>query len=172
MLNEIMESFPQVLNEHNSKCLNSLMAPRERNRKGLLLLAACKNEGDENYLVNVRTHLEAGADPNVGLDRVGNSPLHVAAGLNDLKLSEAPATLLLEKGAHLDRVNKAGYSAADVWMETRNRNEAATEWIARPAWCCTVSNLLCLAARMIRLHKIPYSGDKTPAILHSFVAMH
>ena len=168
----MIESFPQVLDEHNSKCLNSLMAPRERNRKGLLLLAACKNEGDENYLVNIRTHLEAGADPNAGLDRVGNSPLHLAAGLNDLKLSEATVTLLLEKGAHLDRVNKAGHSASDVWRKTCNRNGAATGWSARSDWCRNVPNLLCLAARIIRVHKIPYSGGKTPAILHSFVRMH
>jgi len=132
----MIESFPQVLDEHNLKCINRLMAPRERNRKELLLLAACKNEGDENYLVNIRTHLKAGADPNAGLDQAGNSPLHLAAGLNDLKLSEVTATATLGKRRlHLDRVNKAGYSAADVWMEILNRNGAATEWMIA---CCAL----------------------------------
>jgi len=171
-LTAMFQRFPQVLDEHNSKCMNRLVAQRERNREGLLLLASCKKEVDEHYLVNVRTHLKAGADPNSGLDRSGNSSLHVAAGLDDLKLSEAIATFLLEKGAHLDRVNKAGHSAADVWIETRNPNGVATGWSARPIWCRTVPNLLCLAARMIRVHNIPYSGGETPVVLHSFVAMH
>ena len=120
----------------------------------------------------VRLLLEAGADPNVGPDGAGNAPLHLAAGLYDQVLSEATTSLLVESGAHVDRVNKAGQTAAYCWIQTRNRNGAETGWNDLPDWFRTVPNLLCLAARVIRVHKIPYTDGKTPVILHPFVAMH
>jgi len=127
---------------------------------------------DNAHLDIVRLLLEAGADPNVGVDGAGNAPLHLAARLNDQVLSEAVTTLLVDFGAHVDRVNIAGQTATDVWIETRNRNGAETGWNALPDWCRTVPNLLCLASRVIRVHKLPYTGGKTPAILLSFVRMH
>jgi len=120
----------------------------------------------------VRLLLEAGADPNASLDGDGNAPLHLVARFYIESESKVAARLLVDSGAHVDRVNKNGKTATDIWIETRKQNRAATGWSARPAWCRTVPKLLCLAARVVRVHKIPYTDGKTPTILHPFVAMH
>ncbi len=85
-------------------------------------------------------------------------------------MSEDTATLLLENDAHLDLRNDAGQTAADVWMNTHKENGTKPKWDARPGWCRTVPDLLCLTAHIVRVHKIPYF--ETPVLLHSFIAMH
>ncbi len=170
---EMIFRLPEMPNEHNMDRLILSLHQFELCLLGNLLLKACQQLSDSKYYsALVRFLLEAGADPDVAVDDAGNSSLHVAARLNDPVLSETIATLLLEKGAHVDRVNKAGQTATDVWIETRNRNGAETGWNALPDWCRTLPSLLCLAARVIQVHKIPYTRGKTPAILHPFVAMH
>jgi len=168
----VMFRIPGMLSEESHR--NSLIRLlRERvgsYQLGFLLLLACEYTENERYLATIRLFLDAGADPNVGLDRAGNASLHIVAKMEH-QLSEAATTLLLEKGAHVDRVNKAGQTAVDVWIQTRIENGAETGWNARPDWCRTVPNLLCLAARSVRVHKIPYK-NATPATLHSTVAMH
>ena len=62
----------------------------------------------------------------------------------------------MERSAHLDRVNKNGKTALDVWIGTRKRIRAATIWIYRPIRCRTVPKLMCLSARCVCVHKIPY----------------
>ncbi len=124
------------------------------------------------YIGTVRLLLLAGADPNVGLDRVGNASLHLAARLDYQVLIEASTNLLVDFGAHVDRVKISGQTAKDVWIATRNQYGAETGWNALPDWCRTVPNLLCLSSRVVRVHKIPYTDGKTPTILHPFVAMH
>jgi len=78
-----LESYHRVGTEHNTKCMDRLRAQQLRLRRGHLLLAACKNQEDGNYLTNVRSLLDAGANPHA-FDRAGNAPLHIAAGLRDL----------------------------------------------------------------------------------------
>jgi len=165
--------LPGMLSEetHRNSMIQLLRERVGSYRLGFILVRACEHTRNKRYLAIIRLLLEAGADPNVGLDRTGNASLHFVAGLEHPKLSEAAASLLVESGAHLDRVNKAGKTAADVWIESRNQYRGASGWNARPDWCRTVPNLLCLAARSVRVHKIPYKKT-TPATLHSIVAMH
>ena len=169
----VMFRLPGMLSEDSNR--NSMIQLlRERvgsYRLGFILLLACEYAWDMRYLVVIRLLLEAGADPNAGLDGAGNAPLYLVAKFYDQELGEAAASLLVESGAHVDRVNKAGQTSKDVWIETRIKNRAASGWNARPDWCRTVPNLLCLAARSVRVHKIPYKNT-TPATLHSTVAMH
>ena len=142
----------------------------EPHRLGNLLLIACQKLSDSKYSALVRFLLEAGADPDVAVDEAGNASLHFVSRLYDPILSEAIATLLLEKGAHADRVNKAGKTAVDVWIETRIENGVEAGWSARPEWCRTAPKLLCLTSRIIQAHKIPFKD--APVTLHSIVAMH
>jgi len=169
---EMIFRLPGIPNKHNIDRLIQSLRHLEPRRLGNLLLTACQKLSEyPKYSALVRFLLEAGADPDAAVDEAGNASLHAAARLNDPVLSEAIATLLLEKGAHPDRVNTAGQTAADVWIETRNRNGVATGWSARPEWCRTVPKLLCLASRIIQAHKIPFK-ETTPVTLHSIVAMH
>jgi len=168
---EMIFRLTEQPNAHKMDRLKQSLLQLEPHRLGNLLLIACLKLSDSKYSALVRFLLEAGADPDVAVDDAGNSSLHVAARLNDPVLSETIATLLLEKGAHVDRVNKAGQTATDVWIETRIENGAETGWSARPEWCRTALKLLCLASRSIQVHKIPYK-DTSPATLHSDVEMH
>ncbi len=91
------------------------------------------------------------------------------------KLGDAFGLLLVEFGAKLHQVNKAGKTALDIWIhhnETDDKwNEEAGGWSARPEWCCPLPSLLRLAARVVRVHKIPYADGKTPAILHPLIQL-
>jgi len=145
-------------------------------RLGILLLPVCQKLGNVKALSPVRALLDAGADANVAVDeRHGNASLHVAAGLSDRKLSDAASLLLVEFGASLHQVNKAGKTALDVWIQLNetevNWNEEAGGWSARPEWCCPLPTLLRLAARVIRVNKIPYADGKTPSVLHSLIEL-
>jgi len=165
--------LPGMLSEetHRNSMIQLLRERVGSYRLGFILLQACVHTWNKRYLATIRLLLEAGAGPNVGLDRTGNASLHLVARLNNSKLSEAAASLLVEYGAHVDRVNKAGQSAVDVWIQARIENGAPSGWNARPEWCRTVPNLLCLAARFVRVHKIPYKNT-TSATLHFTVAIY
>ena len=135
-----------------------------------LMIAASK----PNYRTVLRL-LEAGADPNVDVTFAGNSSLHVVAGMSDQKLGDAAGLLLVEFGANLHQVNKAGKTALDVWIQLNEKedewNEEAGGWSARPEWSLPVQTLQCLAARVIRVHKIDYTNGKTPTVLHSLIEL-
>jgi len=86
-----------------------------------------------------------------------------------------PYLALVEFGAKLYQVNKAGKTALDIWIELNetevNWNEETGGWSARPEWCHPIPTLLRLTARVIRTHKIPYADGKTPINLHSLIEL-
>jgi len=160
----MMFRLPGMLSEdHNRISIIQLLRNRvTSNRLGFILTKECSlgkvntwdaNPWNEEYLDIARLLFEAGANPNVGLGGTENAPLHLAASLDDHVLSGAITSLLVDFGAHVVRVNKAGQTATDIWIATRNRYEAETGWNALPDWCRTLPSLLCLAARVIRVHK-------------------
>ena len=152
---------------------------RTDDRGRSFLHLACKDTYANNRLATVRLLLRAGADANAG-DSKGNAPLHIllAKYYRD-ESRDAVARLLLDYGAHLDRVNKKGKTAVDVWTEEDNKRKRYWEKHGRtvdsndlPDWCYeTVPKLFCLSARVIQSRKIPYK-EKLPVILQKFVAMH
>ena len=123
--------------------------------------------------------LKFGANPD-SVDGKGNGPLHYLAKGNGGLIDEV-ARLLLASGAHFDRVNKGGLTAVDVWKEERAQvnkrrrleNQLAVGWEDLPEWLqeTNVPRLLCLSARVIRSHRIPYL-KKSPITLHPFIEMH
>lgn len=116
----------------------------------------------------IRLLIDSGADPNA-CDAKGDAPLHVLAKFNG-ELVDSAANLLLEKGAHFDRVNKSGKTVADVWIEL---NKGADEWSDRPSWCrqSVPTPLMCQCAQVIRANKVSYSLY-LPVALHPFVEIH
>ncbi len=112
-------------------------------------------ESPDRFFAVIRLLVDFGADPNA-VDADGNSPLHFLAKLNG-EMVDAAAELLLEKGGHFDRVNKAGKTAADVWIE---RHElGANGWCDRPSWLrdSVPLPLECQCARVIRDNQVPYT---------------
>ena len=83
---------------------------------------------------------------------------------------DAAANLLLDKGAHFDRVNKSGKTAADVWTE---RYEGDNEWCDRPSWLreSFPLPLECQCAGVIRDNQVPYIKLLPESLCH-FVKMH
>jgi len=173
---EMFFRLPEILDDHNTASLTRSLRLLGPHRLGILLLPACRKLSNLKALALVRVLLEAGADPNVDVDRLHeNASLHVVAGMSDRKLGDAACLLLVEFGAKLHQVNKAGKTALDIWIhhnETDDKwNEEAGGWSARPEWCCPLPSLLRLAARVVRVHKIPYADGKTPAILHPLIQL-
>jgi len=172
---EMFFQLPKILNERETTSLTQSLRLLGPSRLGYLLLQTCLKLGNFKDLALVRLLLEAGADPNVDVTFAGNSSLHVVAGMGDRKLGDAACLLLVEFGAKLHQVNKAGKTALDVWIELNetedNWNEEAGGWSARPEWCCPLPTLLRLAARVIRVNKIPYADGKTPTVLHSLIEL-
>jgi len=130
----------------------------------------------ENSLDFIRFLLRFGADPDA-VDGNGNGAPHIlAAKLNGELITNAIALLLLDSGAHLDRANKNGMTAADVWKQERKRwlkeDQKAGEWQDLPDWLRRdVPKLMCLSVRIIRSHRIPYL-KVLPPFLQSFVSFH
>ncbi len=167
-------NLPEMSNVHNTISLTLSLRQLGPCQLGNLLLQSCKHLNHFKSLALVRVLLEAGADPNVAVDELHeNASLHVAAGLSDRKLSGTAGRLLVEFGAKLHKVNNAGKTAVDIWIEFSetgdNWNEEAGGWSARPEWCLPVQTLLRLAARVIRVNKIPYANGKTPTVLHYLI---
>lgn len=104
--------------------------------------------------------LEVGSDP-VSVDQEGNTPLHILAQTHPCP---APAVLaLLERGAHLDQVNQAGRSFAQLLQPDQALHE-----LVNPVHFTT---LKCLCARVVQKHRLPFSGQ-IPLTLHPFVLRH
>jgi len=169
--------LPEILKEHEKYSLIQSLRPLGRYRLGNLLLPACRKLVNLETLALVRVLLEAGANPNVlPFDELhGNASLHVVAGLSDRQLGDAAGRLLIEFGAKLHQVNKAGKTALDIWIELNETedkwNEEIGGWSERPEWCLPVRTLQCLSARVIRMHRLPYADGNTPATLHSLIEL-
>jgi len=171
--------LPQiVLDRESMDALGQLVRRKRENSSGRTLLhLACDNPKGINLLETVRLLLQLGADPNAG-DKEGNGPLHSLVKQNREQI-DPTAHLLLEKGAHLDRVNKSGKTAVDLWLAkhgSRKRlldegNEQGAFKNELPDWCNeVVPRLLCLSARYIRAHRVNYRV--APVTLHPFIEMH
>lgn len=108
------------------------------------------------------------------MDGNGNPPLHFLAKLKQEKvgnpyyiwnqdkqqLVDSITRLLLNSGAHLDRVNKEGLKAAEVWNQCNDkasiRERVAAEWIDLSSWLHeTVRKLCCLSAKNDSLPQNP-----------------
>lgn len=169
---EILAGHPELLNEGIKELLVKVVQLLERPtyRGQTLLIMACgvfqANSATINLLLN------CAVDPNVG-DSDGNGPLHHLLNRSNEGFqykTDAYATLrlLLNSGAHLDRVNKEGKTAVVLWTELQpcglNR---------LPEWCYeTVPQLKCLSSRIVRSHNIPFTEETLPVALHKFVEMH
>ena len=168
--------LPTILNERDTTSLIQSLRLLGPYRLGNVLIPACQKLGYFKSLALVRFLLEAGADPNVSVENLhGNATLHFAAMVIDRKLGDAACRLLVEFGAKLHQLNNAGNTALDIWIERNetedNWNEEAGGWSTRPEWCCPLPTLLHLAARVIRVHKLPYADGATPANLHSLIEL-
>ncbi len=144
------------------------------------MLPTCNRLFYFKSLAVVRLLLDAGAYPNVAVTELhrnqhGNASLHIVAGMSDRKIGDAAGLLLVEFGAKLSQVNKAGKTALDIWIELNETEDyRVDEWSSstRPEWCCPLQTLLCLAARVIRIYKIPYADGATPTILYPLIELH
>ena len=119
--------------------------------------------------------LYAGADPNDG-DLDGNGPLHFLASSYydaNIQVIASAARLLLSYGAHLDKINKNGDTAAQVWVRYHNRPNGGVhglpDGLRQPR---AVPKLKCLSARIVSSENIQYGELTLPVTLHSFVKMH
>jgi len=181
---EILARVPQMLNSDTpgeqkggtmKDNLKRLVLRKRRDEyRQTLLMIACGQvyyPGNEVRIETIRLLLDSGADPNEVYGFDGNAPLHAVAKFNG-EVADAVANLLLEKGAHFDRVNNSGKTALDVWME---RHEGANEWKDRPSWCrpSNPPSLMCQCARVIRVNKVPYKEPLiVPVSLLPFIEFH
>jgi len=153
--------------------LNQLVLQKSCSKRGQLLLhKAC--DATNLDLSTIRLLLQVNADPNAG-DNDGNGPLHVLASLRyenrqELLVHRAAdaARLLLDYGAHLDRVNQNRKTAADVWKE-KNNSQDLPIWLREPG---SVPMLKCLSAKIVRSNNIAVTEENSPETLHPFVKWH
>jgi len=173
---KMLITVPEMLTINTMKWLFQVVHRNKPERFGTRLLhMACQDEGNIHYFATIRLLLDAGTDPNA-VDEVGNAPLHVVARL-PRELMDPAARLLLESGAHLDRANNSGKTAADIWIECNEMEDDQDEddgarWNARPDWCRATRSLSCLSARVMRSNLVPYEDGDLPATLNPFVDMH
>jgi len=172
----ILADHPELVNDEIMQLLHQLVLHDGRTEYGKnLLLLACKTPIGLNSLAIIRLLLDAGADPNC-FDLSGNGPLLcLVSKIRDDVMIESIARLLLDSGAHLDRVNNQRKTAADFWLFVRNkkrRDQDPLGWMDLPEWCReNVPSLKCLSASAVRRNKIPFKGG-LPVTLTSFTEIH
>jgi len=140
-----------------------------------LIYIACMEQTEHTCDI-VRFLFKFGAFPDV-VDFDGDGPLHIFARSNG-EFTSSIARVLLDAGTHLDRSNKKGLTAADVWIERETikrlllGDHQPCGWRDLPDWLREdVPKLQCLSARIIRSRRIPYK-KVVPVTLHPFVALH
>ena len=148
-----------------------IRGPSSRSILHMALDKKTSSVSDEFYsnfpsLEMIQLLLECGARVNSS-DEDGNTPLHVAAEnillQQDDKVGKEMAKViqeLLNAHAHIDARNNegqmAGTNLSTVWFKIKLLNHVS---------------LKCLAARVIKEHKIPYKGE-VPVSLIPFIEMH
>jgi len=153
--------------------LNLLVMQNYRNSKGenILLYSVTQNDVTEaiiQLLIDAKVDLHSA-------DGSGNSVLHLLA-MDSTGKNDHIAHLLRNAGAHSDQVNAERKTAAQVWLDTKQAKEEGDRiWMKSdlPDWCKeeNVPKMICLAARIVRQHRIPFVG-KIPSTLNPFVAIH
>jgi len=170
---QMLTGRPDLLNQEIKELMVELVGLKRS--AGTLLHPACNDIA--TYRAIIPLLLMYGVDPSSG-DSDGNGPLHLvlAQYSNDIAIHKervAIARLLLDKGAHLDRVNKKGQIAVDLWNESKSKFPGMPQMDRLPDWCYeSIPKLMCLSSRVIRYHKIHYTAKTLPIILHKFVEMH
>lgn len=176
----MLSGNPEMINEENEGLLIELLRLKRITYNGHNLIhLACSNPLTTPATVGLL--LKSGIDVNAG-DSHGNGPLHLyLAEFNPgLGRDYSIIRLLLDSGAHLDRVNKRGKTAVDLWTEYNERMKSfrweipgVPQLDRLPDWCYeNVPKLQCLSSRIIRAHKIHYTEETLPFFLHKFVEMH
>jgi len=175
----ILAGLPDVTIQPIAGYLSEIVGQNNEasNQKKLILVACMEQTGSTVDIVRFLLKFGAVAD---AVDSAGNGPLHILAKSNG-EFTESIARVLLDAGAHLDRANKEGSTAADIWMEERERENKRRRREDQqpddglrdlPDWLREdVPKLQCLSARIIRSRGIFYK-DVLPVTLHPFVAMH
>lgn len=109
----------------------------------------------------VRILVTCGADVHAKCDK-GNSPLYFASKNMTNNRSGETSIYLLEKGAHLDSMNKAGQTPEDF-----------LSFLFQRTGVCPLNyvTLKCLASRVIMKEKLPFR-DHIPSSLIPFVELH
>jgi len=193
-----IESLPSMLREEIMEVLLDWLRHDRRGSNGHTFLHTAiwiwtnnrefiANTSNTDHLIllkAVRFLLQSGADVSA-CNGDGDPPLHFLAKFNQIKLKynnpfvpwnqedqqllDSIAGLLLDFGAHLDRTNKKGQTAADVWngFNEKEQEKDLPNWLRE-----TVPKLSCLCAKMILYHKIPYLLHNLPDSLYAFIKMH
>jgi len=174
----ILAGLPDVTIQPIADYLSEIVVQNnEESYQQKLIFLACMEQTESTADI-VRFLLKFGAVADA-VDLYGNGPLHFLARANG-EFTDSIARVLLDAGAHLDRINKEGSTAADIWMEERERgnkrrgreDQQPDGWRDLPDWLREdVPKLKCLSARVVRYRRISYK-DVVPVTLHPFVAMH
>lgn len=176
----MLATLPEKLIEEFKPCLVPLVKFKRPSTYTLLHMAY-RPTGDRARLSTISLLFKSGADPNAG-DFDGNGPLHLL--LSSLYLYDdddyAVIGLLMNEGAHLDRVNsKSGETAVDLWNKEKDSlNSYRLRLDLAPLdrlrdWCYeSVPKLMCLSSRAIRSFKLPYKAGTIPISLIKYVDMH
>jgi len=126
-----------MLSQDIIDCLGRIVSHDGKNRyEGTLAYVTC-TAPITHLLAYVVLLLRAGADPN-GTDNNGDGVLHYLASKNGEQIGSI-ARVLLDAGAHLDRANNQGRTAADVWKQKKKRThpdeeQATGGWSELPDW--------------------------------------
>lgn len=179
----ILAHIPEMMTREMMCCLHKMVGCNNRKDYYCLLFTICRMfPSFDDLRVIVRLLLKAGADPNT-TDEYGNNALHILAGTSTWFLNDgAKARLnqlieeLIDRGAHLDQVNKLQETPKDVWKKNNGTIKSfgkEREMQLPPTWIKTnIPPLTCLSARTIALNGILYDETTLPITLHAFVAMH
>jgi len=171
----IVAKYPLIIQSKDILDLLSKLVHRDGgNQIGRTLLhLALTARKKVHSLATVDLLLKVKANPDA-VDDEGNAPLHLLYLLKQ-DLGDSIARLLLDAGAHFDRVNHSGKTAKDLWIEftscKRTEDQGALQWNDLPSWIRdTVPHLKCLSARVVRVHRLPFKH--LPVTLHPFIKKH